>query len=287
VQGRIKFTEQGEVLSFKYSNPETAVYELTMGITGLMKSSLGLLDPVAGDPPEFIEVMDQIARTGEQTYRDLTDCRAELLDLFYEGTPVREIGLLNIGSRPSHRRRGDRSKDSVRAIPWVFGWAQARYTLPAWYGIGSGLQSWHGGDPARVETLRRMYREWPFFRALLGNSQMALFKARMDIAREYSELCTDTASAAEVQRIIEAEHALTVANILDVAQITALLGENPGLELTLSRRDPYLDPINHLQIILLRRHRRETQTTGEPGSQWMDPLLRSINALAAGLRNTG
>lgn len=123
--------------------------------------------------------MDEIARAGEQHYRTLTEHTPGFLDYFYEATPVCEIGLMNIGSRPSHRKQGDRSKDSVRAIGWVFAWGQSRHALPAWYGIGRALEAWRGNDLARLIKLQQMYREWPFFRSLLDNAQMALAKTDM------------------------------------------------------------------------------------------------------------
>jgi len=160
VQREIKFTEQGEVLSYKYSNSETAHYELAMGVTGLMKASRGVVQDTVEDRNDYLGIMDELTRVGEQAYRDLTERADGFLDYFYEATPVSEIGLLNIGSRPSHRATQDRSKYSVRAIPWVFGWAQSRHTLPAWYGIGSALEAWRGNDLTRLVKLQRMYEQW-------------------------------------------------------------------------------------------------------------------------------
>jgi len=167
VHGQIKFTEQGEVLSNKYSNPETAVYELTLGITGLMLASrYQILPGKSTASEENMSIMREIMTYGENSYRQLTDNTEGFLDYFYEATPVSEIALMNIGSRPSHRKPGDRSKSSVRAIGWVFGWAQARQTLPAWYGIGTALQQWIGDDDSRLQKLRDMYQRWPYFKAL-------------------------------------------------------------------------------------------------------------------------
>ncbi len=134
VHGQIKFTEQGEVLSYRYANPETALFELTMGISGLIKASRCLIEPPEMDRKDYLGIMDELAELGEEEYRDLVQQTPGLLDFFYEGTPVEAIALLNIGSRPSHRKQADRSITSIRAIPWVFGWAQSRFTLPAWYG---------------------------------------------------------------------------------------------------------------------------------------------------------
>jgi phosphoenolpyruvate carboxylase len=286
VHGEIKFTEQGEVLYYKYSNAETASYELAMGMTSLMKASLNLVKPVAPDRDEHLNVMRELARYGEEHFRALTDKTPGFIDYFYEATPVTEIGLLNIGSRPSHRKKVDRSKASVRAIPWVFGWAQARHTLPAWYGMGAALAAWSGGDPQRLTQLRNMYQEWPFFRMLLSNIQMSLFKANMGIAREYAELCEDRATGEHVYGLVKTEFERTVAQVLATAQLTELMEETKALQLSLMRRNPYLDPLNHIQIALLKRYRANPGSDEAP-SMWLDPLLRSINAIAAGMRNTG
>jgi phosphoenolpyruvate carboxylase len=285
VNGDIKFTEQGEVLSAKYSNPETAVYELTMGVTGLLKASRCLAVACVPDPPEFTRVMDELARLGEDAYRELTDRTPGFIDYFYEATPVGEIGLLNIGSRPSHRAKADRSKYSVRAIPWVFGWAQSRQTLPGWHGIGTAITTWAGGDADRLATLKVMLADWPFFRALLSNSEMSLAKTELSIAHEYAGLCTDAALGEDIFLRIEREYRASRDAMLAVSGTRNLLETSPRLALQLARRDPYLDPINHIQVVALRR----TRDAGcdEEASRWLPPLLRAINALATGLRNTG
>ncbi|MBS0003016.1 MAG: phosphoenolpyruvate carboxylase [Thioalkalivibrio sp.] len=289
VQGRIKFTEQGEVLSYKYSNVETAVYEIGMGATGLILASRSLIREPTCDRDEYRETMNELAALGEDAYRDLVDRTPGLLDYFYEGTPVQEIGFLNIGSRPSHRRKTDRSKSSIRAIPWVFGWGQSRHTVPAWYGIGSALEGWRRDDPDRLELLRRMYAEWPFFRSLLSNSEMALSKANMRTAAEYARLCSDRALSDAVYARIRDEYERTVREVLLVSQLDALMAGTPLLALSLQRRDPYLDPLNSIQIHLLRESRavEEVRSEEDEANPWLAPLLRSINAIAAGMRNTG
>jgi phosphoenolpyruvate carboxylase len=286
VHGEIKFTEQGEVLSYKYSNTETAVYELSMGITGLMKASRSLIVEPQPDNPEHLAIMKELATSGERQYRGLTDETPGFLDYFYEATPVSEIALMNIGSRPSHRKKADRSKGSVRAIGWVFGWAQSRHTLPAWYGIGTALENWLTQHPQQLDKLYEMYREWPFFRALLANSQMALFKADMHIAESYVSLCLNQESARPIYDTINAEYQRTVSKVLQVAQIDELMGDTPRLALSLKRRNPYLDPLNQIQVTLLKRFRDEAMDE-EARNQWLNPLLRTINAIAAGMRNTG
>ncbi|MCK5901712.1 MAG: phosphoenolpyruvate carboxylase [Cocleimonas sp.] len=286
VHGQIKFTEQGEVLSNKYSNFETATYELGVGITGLLKSSKSVVKAHThvGFKDEYLEGMSQIAQFGEESYRDLTDFTEGFQDYFYENTPVQEIGQLNIGSRPSHRKQIERSKSAIRAIPWVFGWAQARHTLPAWYGIGSALERFKNENG--VELLQEMYKEWPFFRALLSNVQMALFKARMDTAKEYSSLWKNKGLSEEIYNKIKTEYTQTVDAILGISALDHLMDDTPMLQYSLKRREPYLDPLNHIQITLLRRHRQHLELT-EDESPWLDGLLLTINAIAAGMRNTG
>ncbi|MFZ3042440.1 MAG: phosphoenolpyruvate carboxylase [Thiobacillus sp.] len=285
VNGEIKFTEQGEMLYYKYSNPETANYEIGMGVTGLLKASAtALAHCEVCYPRDYLDWMRDIAAAGETAYRALIGTPG-FIDYFYESTPVTEIGLLNIGSRPSHRKKADRSLGSIRAIPWVFGWAQSRHTLPAWYGIGSALQGFIDRQPDGLAHLRAMYREWPFFRSLLSNVQMALTKADMEIAEEYARLC-DHPNTMTIYRTIADEFALTVAGVKQVVQIETLLEDNPSLALSISRRRPYIDPINHIQVLMLKRYRTDSVWESEQDS-WLTPLKRSINAIAAGMRNTG
>ncbi|MBD3670846.1 MAG: phosphoenolpyruvate carboxylase [Gammaproteobacteria bacterium] len=286
VNGLVKFTEQGEVLAYKYSNPETAVYELTMGASGLIRASRNLIMDVPEERKDYLGIMDRLAQTGEASYRGLTDETPGFLDYFYEATPVSEISMLNIGSRPSHRKKGDRSKSSVRAIGWVFSWAQSRHTLPAWFGIGTALEAWRNNEPEKLAKMQKMYQEWPYFRSLLSNTQMSLFKAEMQIAEQYAQLCEDKKTADNIYTAIRDEYFRTVKQVLEVANASYLLEETPTLALSLSRRDPYLDPLNHIQVTLIKRYRDESLPEAER-EMWLNPLLRTINAIAAGMRNTG
>ncbi|SIN95266.1 Phosphoenolpyruvate carboxylase, type 1 [Sulfurivirga caldicuralii] len=284
VRGEIKFTEQGEVLSYKYSNEETAAYELSLGVTGLMKASLGLIRPVPEDDPKHLEMMKKLAKDGERHYRELTDHTPGFFEVFYEITPVNEIGLLNIGSRPSHRKKTVLGKSSIRAIPWVFGWAQARLTFPAWYGTGYALQKKH--EAGLNAELKDMYERWPFFRAIISNIQMALAKTDLKIGKEYSKLAKDQQTAQKIYNMIAQEHTRTVDRVLDVSGNPYLMADVPTIALSLQRRNPYLDPLNHIQVVLLRRYHNESLPE-EEREKWLTPLLRSINAIAAGMRNTG
>jgi phosphoenolpyruvate carboxylase len=286
VMGHIKFTEQGEVLSNKYSNAETAFYELSMGVTGLIKASQSLVRKTSVDHERFYADMQQLSDLSEKSYRELTDHTKGFFEYFYEATPVSEIGLMNIGSRPSHRRKGDMSKTSVRAIPWVFGWAQSRHTLPGWYGIGSAIANWLEQHPDDgLKKLQSMYKEWPFFRAMISNSQMAVFKSDMKTAEYYAALCRDKELSRRVLETIRAENSLSIGMLLKVAEVDRLLASDPLLELSLSRREPYLDPLGFIQISLLKKFRNEDE--GKDNEIWKDALLSTINAMAAGMRNTG
>ncbi len=286
VRGQIKVTEQGEVLSFKYANLETAIYEMTVGIAGLIRASVGLVQPVPPERAEYLRVMTDLTQLGEAVYRDLTEQTPGFMDYFYEATPLDEIAQMNIGSRPSHRQRGDRSMSSIRAIPWVFAWAQSRHVLPAWYGLGSALKQWRGDDPARLKILREMGKNWAFFRALLGNVSMAMAKTDMTLAAEYAGLPADQECARQIFTKIREEYDRSLGEILTILENRELLADNPGLAFSLQRRNVYMEPLNHIQLALLRRYRSE-DTPAEFRETWLDPLLRSINAIAAGQRNTG
>lgn len=284
VRGEIKFTEQGEVLSYKYSNSETAMYEISLGVTGLMKASLCLVKQAPKDKPEHLATMGVLAKEGEAAYRQLTDHTEGFFKFFYEATPVTEIGLLNIGSRPSHRKKGNLSKGSIRAIPWIFGWAQARLTFPAWYGTGHAMSQWieqHG-----EAELKDMYENWPFFRGFLSNIQMALFKTDTTIGQAYSKLGQDPEVAQTIYQMIAQEHISAIEQNLKITNSEYLMADTPDVARSLQRRTPYLEPLNNIQIAILKRYKDETLSDKERDI-WLTPLLNSINAIAAGMRNTG
>jgi phosphoenolpyruvate carboxylase len=282
VDGQIKFTEQGEVLSHKYGNVETAAYELGLGISGLLHATRNESSRSA----EFRDMMERFMLLGEKSYRQLTEQTPGFLDYFYEACPISEIGMMNIGSRPSHRKSGDRSKNSVRAIGWVFSWAQSRQTLPAWFGIGSALETLCEESEDNFTLLQTMYKEWAFLRAMFSNTQMALSKADMGIAEQYASLCVDPEVGKSVFATIKAEHQRTVKWITKLMNSNNLLEDNPALALSFKRRNPYLDPLNYIQIELLKRYRNE-KLSEEERQKWREPLLRTISAISTGMRNTG
>ncbi len=280
VKGGIKFTEQGEVLSFKYNFKETARYELTVGITGLMKASDS--NYINNDDLGHIDIMETLVSTGEQTFRTLTDDNVATMQYFYETTPSNEIALLNIGSRPSHRKKADYSKKSIRAIGWVFGWSQSRQNLPGWYGLGSALQAIinEGG----LSTLQTMYSDWRYFQNVLSNSQMALLKTDQQVASQYADLCSNADIAKDVYADLKDEYELTMAMIRQVTDVEDMMADFPEIGQSVRWRNAYLDPLNYIQVLLLERLSKESNRTQSP---WLKPALDSINGIATGLRNTG
>jgi phosphoenolpyruvate carboxylase len=206
VHGGLRVTEQGEVIAFKYAHPETAVYELTVSTAAVLKRSVHLIHAPPPERRDYLGILDELAAAGETAYRDLVDRTPGVLDFFYSATPVNELGRLNLGSRPSHRRGGERSKASIRAIPWVFGWAQSRYNLPGWYGAGTALERWHHAAPERLARLQRMYLEWPFFKNLIDNVQLALAKTDLDIALSYARLCQHDLQSHRIHGAIKEEY---------------------------------------------------------------------------------
>ena len=296
VNGRIKFTEQGEVLSFKYNFRDTAVYELTVGITGLMQASLPR-PSCSKEHPEFVEMMHDLVNDGEKAFRQLTDDNRDTMQYFYETTPSKEIGLLNIGSRPSHRKNADFSKKSIRAIGWVFGWSQARQNVPGWYGVGTALQE-AIKSPEKLRLLREMNQEWRYFHTFLSNTHMTLSKSEMHIAKRYSELCQDERIGESVYRQIKNEYLNCREAVLEITEDEQLMQDFPEIRQSIEFRDPYLDSMNNIQVMLLKRLQqasdKENAASGDEKkvsdieqSQWLRPTLLSINGIATGLRNTG
>ncbi len=279
VQGGIKFTEQGEVLSFKYNFQDTARYELTVGITGLMKASAS--ENVV-DEPKYVAMMEQLTHQGETAFRELTDDNVETMQYFYETTPSAEIGMLNIGSRPSHRKKADYSKKSIRAIGWVFGWSQSRQNIPGWYGLGSALD--HAIENGGLDTLREMQHNWRYFRTLLSNSQMVILKTDQGVASEYAKLCSDANIAKVTYQTISGEFDLSIEKISTVTEESEMMADFPEIGQSVRWRNAYLDPLNYIQVLMLKRLNESEDRMQSP---WLKPALDSINGIATGLRNTG
>ena len=285
LHGQIKVTEQGEVLYAKYANTDTAVYELTTGITGTLKACSTRFVVQPPELPNYEALFAQLANAGEQSYRNLTDHTEGFYQFYSQVTPVQEISLLNIGSRPAHRNKGLPSKTTLRAIPWVFGWSLARFTLPAWYGVGSALHSVKEDE----NLMKEMISNWPFFSVFISNIEMAFTKSDMGIAQAYSRLYEDEPLREKIMKSVIDEYRLTYSGLNTLLNQTSLLEHQQNLAASLQWRDAHLDPINYIQIELLKRARQKDvinyDNHGELDVE--DPLIRSINALAAGLRNTG
>jgi phosphoenolpyruvate carboxylase len=266
--GRLKLTEQGETIAFKYGLPGLAYRNLEAALAATLLAAGS--EATGAAPPGGGEVLvDPLAERSRAAYRDLVDDQ-RFVPFFRAFTPVDELAFLNIGSRPARRPEGADYLGSLRAIPWVFAWTQNRCLLPSWYGCGSAFAE---TDP---EELRVLYRGWPFFRSLVQNLEMALAKSSMEIAAEYLEL-TDEHSLWEP---IAAEHARTVAAVLEIAEAGELLDRQPVIQRAVKLRNPYVDPMNAIQVELLRRYRAGDEDA-------VPPLLRSIAGIAAALRNTG
>ena len=280
VSGQIRITEQGEVIASKYSNPEVGRRNLEILAAATLEATLLNLENET-EPAAFRAVMDTLSELAFRAYRGLVYETDGFRTYFRESTVVSEISQLNIGSRPASRKASDAIED-LRAIPWVFSWAQCRLMLPGWYGFGSAVDTWLSANPNGLDTLRRMYRRWPFFRTLLSNMDMVLSKTDLGIASRYAELVNDAALRDAVFGRIRAEWELTRKHLLSIEEQDDFLADNPLLKRSIRNRFPYMDPLNHLQVELLRRYR-----TGDSDERVRRGIHLSINGVAAGLRNSG
>ena len=281
VNGRIRFTEQGEVIASKYSNPLIGRRNLEALVAAVIEASL-LPSEQQTVADKFLDAARTIAAESRRAYRDLVYGDPAFEDFFFDTTPISEIAQLNIGSRPSSRKLTRKIED-LRAIPWSFSWGQARLNLPGWFGMGAGIQAFVDADPDRaMATLRAMYRTWPFFRALMSNMDMVLAKADIAIARRYSRLAKDQDKARYIFGAIEAEWLRTVGFVNQITNSSDRLPDNASLARSIRNRFPYIAALNHLQIELLQRWRQ-----GQQDDKTKRGILITINGIAAGLRNTG
>jgi phosphoenolpyruvate carboxylase len=281
VSGQIRITEQGEVIASKYGTPEAGRRNLEVLTAATLEATLLDLENDVEPAEAFYAAMERLSVLAFGAYRALVYETPGFTQYFREATPISEISTLNIGSRPASRTKSDRIED-LRAIPWVFSWAQCRLMFPGWYGFGSAVQSWLDETPDGLALLQRMHRAWPFFRTLLSNMDMVLAKSDLAIAARYAELVGDAELRGQIFGRIRDEWTLTRHHLLAITGQQDFLTDNPLLVRSIRNRFPYMDPLNHVQIELLRRHR-----AGSGDERVRRSILMSINGIAAGLRNSG
>ncbi|MBK6869418.1 MAG: phosphoenolpyruvate carboxylase [Burkholderiales bacterium] len=281
VAGQIRLTEQGEVISAKYGTPESGRRNLEVLLAATLEASLSRNEAEAASAGRFHAVMDALSERAFAAYRALVYETPGFATYFQQSTVVSEIAALNIGSRPAARKASQRIED-LRAIPWVFSWSQCRLMLPGWYGFGSAVAGWLQAQPEGLPTLREMNRAWPFFAGLLSNMDMVLAKTDLAIASRYAELVTDAELRTRIFERLRAEWVLTRQHLLAILEQDELLADNRTLRQSLRLRSPYMDPLNHLQVELLKRYRR-----GDASARLATGIHITINGIASGLRNSG
>ena len=284
VRGQLRVTEQGEVIGSKYANPEIGRRNLETLVAATLEATL--LRPAKTAPPTFLRAAQELSQSSMAAYRALVYETPGFTEYFFDATPIREIAQLNIGSRPSSRKPSQRIED-LRAIPWSFSWGQCRLTLPGWYGFGTAVHEFLANNQAQTRAeglalLRKMDRQWPFFRTLLSNMDMVLAKSDLALASRYASLVTDAGLRKRVFSLIEAEWHRTSLALQQITGNKLRLAGNPGLQQSIRHRFPYIDPLHHLQVELVRRHR-----AGLVDERAQRGIHISINGIAAGLRNTG
>jgi phosphoenolpyruvate carboxylase len=304
LRGKIKITEQGEVLASKYSLPELALYNLETVTTAVLQSSL--VSTRIDDTPSWNALMERLASRSREHYRTLVHDNPDLVAFFQQVTPIEEISKLQISSRPARRKSGARDLSALRAIPWVFGWTQSRFLLPSWYGVGTALEEELRHDPEQLELLQLLYQRWPFFRMLISKVEMTLSKVDLDLAQHYVTHLGRPENREAFVRIFEAiaaEFALTHQLVLRISNHRRLLDGDPALQLSVDLRNRTIIPLGFLQVALLRRLRDQnrqppiseatsegTATVGGhtySRSELLRGALLTINGIAAGMRNTG
>lgn len=291
VRGQIRLTEQGEVIASKYANPDIGRRNLETLAAATLEATL--LEPSQAPEPAFLSAAQTLSDRSMAAYRALVYDTPGFADYFFSATPIREIAELNIGSRPASRKANQRIED-LRAIPWGFSWGQCRLTLPGWYGFGSAVQDFLGPDSAanarkrarNTGLLQQMYARWPFFRTLLSNMDMVLAKSDLALASRYSELVGDARLRRSIFESIEAEWQRTTDALTLITGESDRLATNPALARSIRHRFPYIDPLNHLQVELVRRW-REGDLSAHDQDRLKNGIHISINGIAAGLRNTG
>jgi phosphoenolpyruvate carboxylase len=279
LRGRFRVTEQGETIASRYADAELARRHLHQIVSAVLLTSASPEAPKA--PDGWTSAMETMAKAARDAYLDLVERTPGFLDYWRAATPIDEISRLRLGSRPTARGGGALTRSAVRAIPWVFSWMQSRFNLPGWYGLGAALAT------VEAATLREMYAGWPFFRAILDNAEMSLLKADMGIAALYSDLVPDRALAAAVFTRIEEEFRRAREALLEATGHAELMDGDPVIQRSVQLRNPYVDPLNYLQVEMLRRLRALPDPDGVEAERLREVIVVTINGIAAGLRNTG
>jgi phosphoenolpyruvate carboxylase len=288
VRGQIRLTEQGEVIGSKYANPDIGRRNLETLVAATLEATL--LQPTRNATPAFLNAAAELSKLSMGAYRSLVYDTPGFTDYFFAATPIREIAELNIGSRPASRKATQRIED-LRAIPWGFSWGQCRLTLPGWYGFGSAVQAFlqakgASGVAGQKALLQKMFRQWPFFSTLLSNMDMVMAKSDLALASRYSELVPDKRLRQRIFGAIEAEWHLTAKALSAITGEKQRLVDNAALQRSMRHRFPYIDPLHHLQVELIRRF-RAGKTAADRDEKVRRGIHLSINGIAAGLRNTG
>ncbi|NNG39666.1 phosphoenolpyruvate carboxylase [Flexivirga sp. ID2601S] len=281
VRGSLRLTEQGEIIAAKYAEPPLATRNLESLLAATLESSLLDVEGLGEETAEAYAALDEIASLAREAYADLVHRTDGFVEYFTTATPVGEIGAMNIGSRPASRKQTKEISD-LRAIPWVMSWSLSRVMLPGWYGTGAALEKWVGDDEQRLSQLRDWYERWPFFQTVMSNLAQVMAKSDLGIAERYSRLVEDEALRERVFGKITDEHARTLRMFARVTGHEDLLWDNAALKRSVFNRFPYLEPLNHLQIELLRRYR-----SGDEDPQVQRGILLTMNGLATALRNSG
>jgi phosphoenolpyruvate carboxylase len=286
VLGGVKITEQGEVLSSRYALKPIAARSLEQATSALLLSAATALSGRMSElKAEWLEAMDEISEEALRVYQSLVFDTPGFLSYFHTATPLPEIGELKIGSRPT-RRKNSQAFEDLRAIPWVFAWTQSRYLFPAWYAAGTGFERFVKRHADGMRMLQEMYRDWPFFRSLVDNLQMALAKADFVIAREYDSLVQDREVAGQIFGKLEEEYHLSREMVLAITGQQEVLDHVPVIQESIRLRNPYVDPLSFIQVGLLRQLRYHCHSK-EEWKETLEQVLLTINGIAAGLRNTG
>jgi phosphoenolpyruvate carboxylase len=288
VAARIKITEQGEVVSSKYSLPDIAQRSLELTTAAVIAASLSQEQKSPENLSRWTEAMNELSETAYLEYRRMVYDTDGFYEYFTNATPVEEFQRLRLGSRPARRRKSSKGLADLRAIPWVFGWTQSRHLVPGWLAVGTSIQAFrreHGSEGLKL--LREMYDKWPFFHSTISNIEMTLAKADFQIARQYAECLADGVTGRTIFAKLEAEYELSRRMVLAITEEKHLLDKAPVLQRSIAVRNPYVDPMSYLQVELLARKRAQSSNASGPDDKLLYAILLTINGIAAGMRNTG